>query len=226
MDRCFHAAAILSSPTIPLTSSSLKPPAISPFERWLLSIQDELRVYILWFVQPVDLINLSATSIVVYSILWHYRSHVWGIENFLRLWFPHPQSFLGQLALTSAVISGSQVIRFFDRLCPKPESDIDIFTRIGSVLALGRYLFAVGYVLATDGTDTHNYELGFNARVLDITQGDKLERLSGVYGILSVFNFYRQTLTPNGISVVLKVQVIVVNSDPVDHVIHGFHSSK
>ncbi|KAH6909024.1 hypothetical protein BKA70DRAFT_1221947 [Coprinopsis sp. MPI-PUGE-AT-0042] len=197
---------------------------LSSLERWLVSIDDDLRIYLLWFVHPVDLINLATTSIVLYSMMWHYRTQVWSLDNFLRLWFPHPQSFIQQLTLASAIISSSQVIRFFDRLPPRPDCDLDIFTRVGSVLQLGRFLFSIGFILVTEGKKSDQYDRAFNSRVIRITQGGKLEHSSNGYSILSVFNFVIAS-PDEDVEPLLKVQLIVVNTDPIDFIIHTFHST-
>jgi hypothetical protein len=200
-------------------------PITSLLERWLLSMDDDLRIYVLWFVDPVDLVHLSATSLVVHALIWYYRTQVWDINRFLELWFPYPESFVHQLTLTSAVISGSQVIRFFDRLPPSPDSDLDIFTRVAGVVHLGQYLFDLGFIMVTEGKKSDKYDRSFRQQVLRVTQGDKLERSSAGYNILSVFNFVIAS-DDEDIEPLLKVQLIVVNSDPIDFIIHSFHSSK
>ncbi|KAH6893769.1 kinase-like domain-containing protein [Coprinopsis sp. MPI-PUGE-AT-0042] len=200
-----------------LASSS---PAISTFERWLISLDNTLQLTVLWFLSPVDLVNLSATCFIIRRAIIGYQRSVWSVSSFLSFWFSNPVPFLIRMEGTGSVVSGSQAIRFFDRLPPNPRSDLDIFLRIAGLLPMGRFLALNGYEFSVNACPTPwGY---FETSAFRIAGSRKFDRARQGYNILGVFDFIKAATASEQS---LKVQLVVVNADPAEYIINSFHST-
>ncbi|KAF6752406.1 hypothetical protein DFP72DRAFT_849880 [Ephemerocybe angulata] len=173
-----------------------------------------------------ELVRLSCTSSTVKEYVDIYSEDAWNISNFLDLWFDSPYEFRSYMALTGAVLTGSQAIRFFDRRQPDPSSDLDIVTRIGGTMSLCLYLEEQGYVRVARSREAED-EYPLLDDVLSLSSTKRFCSGSGGSGILGIFDFEKGSFPPfsNGSWQRVKVQVITVTQSPIWHIIHTFHST-
>ncbi|KAF6747813.1 hypothetical protein DFP72DRAFT_821264 [Ephemerocybe angulata] len=199
---------------------------LSPFERFLASSQITLHAKLFDRMPAGDLMRLSKTSTVLREVMEIYQQKRWNIDRFLGCWFWDSGTFRATLARTGAVISGSQALRFMDRLGPSPRSDLDIITRVGGVLALTRYVESHGYT-RVERPRNPNEDYPLIADVLSMTTSNNFCVGGGTDGIIDIFDFERPTSGDiSRFSPVLKVQIIAVAQNPVHHLIYTYHSSK
>lgn len=137
------------------------------------------------------------------------------------------------MARTGAVVTGSQVIRFFDCQPPNPHSDLDVITQVSGVLDLCLFLETNRYSCLYRKNGPKNgrgkpddYPMLTSAFML----ASSFQFLSGGgrTGIVEIIDFVK--LRPSadwvGAEVSHKVQLIVVLQTPIEHIVFGFHSSE
>ncbi|KAJ3548218.1 hypothetical protein NMY22_g1348 [Coprinellus aureogranulatus] len=205
---------------------------ISNFECFVFDLSLKLRATVFGYLSKPDLNRLSRASLFLHSIVEQYCEEAWDITAFLQTWFPNSTGdFRVELARTGAIVTGSQVLRFFDRQPPDPSCDLDIVTRVGGVLDLCMYLEMRGYTRSAreprrshkpgHGDDEDGYPILTSAFAL--TSSVKFLTGGGRTGIVDIIDY----VFPDpevGAEVNYKVQLIVVLQPPVEHVLFGFHS--
>ncbi|KAJ7730779.1 hypothetical protein B0H16DRAFT_1469462 [Mycena metata] len=191
----------------------------SALEMVLLAISDELLLYLLSFCGLKDVFNLKATSTIVQGVVLHYQTLVWNADRFFRPWFRDGTAeFRLALRRSSAIVSGSQLVQFFDR-AHYPGSDMDIFLRLGGVLPMGTWLQTQGYSRIADSTD---YDL---AKRVARTACNMISRTqSGHTPVCAVIDYHRFVCSETVIYR-QKIQLVAVDIDPVQHVLYDFHST-
>ncbi|KAJ7815296.1 hypothetical protein B0H13DRAFT_1924266 [Mycena leptocephala] len=133
-------------------------------------------------------------------------------DTYFQPWFRDgTEKLRNALRQSGAIVSGSQIIQFFDRT-KYPGSDMDIFLRIGGVLNMTRWLTAQGYHL---DAKTEGYGC--------LTE-PYCGRLPGYYcltrahrPIRAVYNYHR--MLRQQLLCTIKIQLVVVDINPVQHVL-------
>ncbi|KAF6750732.1 hypothetical protein DFP72DRAFT_851533 [Ephemerocybe angulata] len=194
--------------------------SISSLERFLATSRTSLHLKVFDRLSAADVVRLSKTSTLIRDALKIYKERKWNIDEFLACWFEDGQSFRATMALAGAVISGSQALRFMDRLGPAPRSDLDVVTRVGGVLALARYIESQGYKrVERPAQPGDKYPLITD--VLSMTSSSRFCSGGGRDGIVEIFDFERPTWgVLNQFTPTLKVQIIAVTQNPVHHLIY------
>ncbi|PPQ81645.1 hypothetical protein CVT26_013896 [Gymnopilus dilepis] len=111
----------------------MKPPTIpvdATFFSSIACLPDAVIYRLFSFVQLEQLILLSKTCWLTRYLVRFYSIRAWSFYGFFRRWFTDSRAFQRMLERTRAVISGSQVVQFFDRAY-YPESDLDIYVQYG-----------------------------------------------------------------------------------------------
>ncbi|KAF5325801.1 hypothetical protein D9611_000602 [Ephemerocybe angulata] len=191
---------------------------LSTIEKFLLLSSNSLRNQLfLWLSKP-DIVQLSCASSILKEYATIYSEGAWNINTFLEPWFQPPTIFRGVMAVSGAVVSGSQALRFFDRQSPNIACDLDIYVRLAGAMTIIVYLLESGYrrdVQLRGG----GYPLLSDLQSLSTTK--RFCSGGGPQGLLAVFDFDK----PGPGSTMLKAQVIVLAQDPIHHVLHNFHST-
>ncbi|KAJ7476315.1 hypothetical protein B0H11DRAFT_1917533 [Mycena galericulata] len=194
---------------------------LSFLEKTLLVMDDNLLAYLFSFWDPHDILKFSRSSSVIQGILQQYRQLVWDPDTYFQPWFREPTAlFRSTLRETGAIVSGSQILQFFDRI-KYLNSDLDIFLRIGGVLQMARWLVRQGYHLTPEQPD---YET-FHRNVIRVSCRILTSTVNQDTGIRAVYNYQRFVASATVIYY-QKIQLIAVDIDPVHHVLYDFHSSK
>ncbi|KAJ3535570.1 hypothetical protein NMY22_g6423 [Coprinellus aureogranulatus] len=195
----------------------------STFERILISIPDAI-FKTLGPLKPNEIQRLARCSSILFHIVAFYTDSAWNLPQFLKTWVENPIKFLAVLESCNAVISGSQALRFMDRLPPVLHNDLDIYTRIGGLPTIHRSLTRDGYVAYTRGGN----QISSIAQHLSYLVSSKRFRRSLCYpGILGVYDYFKilPDNTHTGPDPALKVQIIVVNITPMRFIVQRFHST-
>ncbi|KAJ7829047.1 hypothetical protein B0H13DRAFT_1916682 [Mycena leptocephala] len=193
---------------------------LSSIESFMLCIHKDLLAHLLSFWDPTDITVFSATSYVAHGLIKHYCELVWDVDTYFQPWFRDgTEKLRNALRQSGAIVSGSQIIQFFDRT-KYPGSDMDIFLRIGGVLNMTRWLTAQGYHLdaKTEGYGClHRALLRTTTRIL-------LPNSVPNRPIRAVYNYHRYVASTTSVYY-QKIQLVVVDINPVQHVLFDFHSS-
>ncbi|PPQ66494.1 hypothetical protein CVT26_011182 [Gymnopilus dilepis] len=192
----------------------------SSFEMFLLRACPAVVLQLFDSMELLTLINISASSRALRRLFLSYAQRVWDPAKRFRRWFPNVLEFRRVLRSEDAVISGSFALQFFDRSF-YVESDMDIFVRIAGVTGLCGFITSqgyryqgrpLGYVLDALGRSAHIAKAAKNVTSFE----DPL---------LAVYNFQKFVASETGRVEVLRVQVVVVDTDPVEHILFDFHST-
>ncbi|KAJ7739542.1 hypothetical protein B0H16DRAFT_1465197 [Mycena metata] len=181
---------------------------LSAFETTLLRMPDEQIIRIISFWGLADIVACDSASVV------------WNADRFFAGWFKdHPISFRRVLGECGGIVSGSQVTQFFDR-SRYHDSDMDIFMHIGGITHMGDWLQTQGYSYSSMATE---YD-ALKPDVLRLSCRMLIERNSTDETIKGVFNYIRY-IPSTTTAFIQKIQLIVVDISPIDHIIFDFHSS-
>ncbi|KAJ7106080.1 hypothetical protein C8R43DRAFT_863192, partial [Mycena crocata] len=194
---------------------------LSSFEANLLSAPEPLLLRILSFWSLQDIITCETLSSAFRNIVGFYRSVAWNADNFFRSWFlDSPSWFRAVLKSCNAVVSGSQLVQFFDR-STYFESDMDIFLRIGSVSRMGVWLECQGYILDCTSQGYHDVSHDVDALLTSkMTYGPLMQDNT----VQSVHNYKRFVASPT-VVYLQKIQLVIVDMNPVHHILFDFHST-
>lgn len=199
----------------------------SKFETFIYRLKRSLQRKIFSYLSACELNILSRCSKRLANEVSDYSMFAWNLDNFVRNWFHHTDDLRATMAYTGAVISGSQIIQFFDRCPPIASSDLDILTRIGGIPALICFLESEGYRQVPRKETEHQYNALADCLAVSSSTGfvDRGRR----HGILFIADFERVAgpyLRP-GLheKEKIKVQLIAVTQNPIEHLIYTYHSS-
>lgn len=202
----------------------------SPLERFIYREDATFRNIIFQMLSKVDLVFLSCASSMLLNSVRDYESQAWNLRTLFGYWFFRPLEFRINLAYCGAVVAGSQVLRFFNRLRPTMDSDLDIVTRVGGVAPLVSFLRAEGYTRVPRADTSHENDYPVMTEIFGITSTSRFCRGGGKHGIIEILDFTRERFRrckQGGTELVgfLKVQIIVVSQPPIEHILLTFHSS-
>lgn len=207
--------------------------SLSFFERWLLfSVPDALLCQIFDAIHLADLHRLGRVSTSLYCLFMRYRATRWDIVNFLGLWSTHPTDFMRSLSISGGVISGSQALRFMDRENPSASSDLDIFMRVEGMASFGKMLSRGGYTIHV--RDRHTVLLArgrgiedLDSHISSLVKSRRFSRTLDMPSIICVYDCLKPLLGANGRTrCMLNVQLVLLNSDPIEFIVQDFHSSR
>ncbi|KAF6743185.1 hypothetical protein DFP72DRAFT_850684 [Ephemerocybe angulata] len=171
-----------------------------------------------------DLMQLASSSSLLKELTNIYKDMVWRVDDFLATWFYASLKFRCILGFTGAIVSGSQVIRFLDRMEPAISSDLDILTRVGGVLSLVNYLEDEGYT-RVQRKPGRKEDYPLLADVCALSSTTQFCKGGGKHGIVEIFDFEKKLgRTLQGVDR-LKVQVVVVVQNPIQHILFSYHST-
>ncbi|PPQ79933.1 hypothetical protein CVT26_004162 [Gymnopilus dilepis] len=178
---------------------------------------------VLLFFSCLDLqsvINVSRTSTLLHAHYLTYRHIAWDPLRRYRNWFPNANTFRRLIRDTNTVISGSFVVQFFDREF-YPGSDMDIYLRMAGVDDLCKWLKTQGYRYILRNREyavmRHRHRVHVQRAVQNKSSHDN--------PLLAVYNFQRWVASASGYIERQRIQVIVVDTDPVEHILFDFHST-
>ncbi|KAI1783928.1 hypothetical protein LXA43DRAFT_867886, partial [Ganoderma leucocontextum] len=182
---------------------------------------------------PIDLIfRLRATSMTLFCAVEAYRLRTWNPVGVLEPFFADVRSFLAMLDKCDGVVSGSQVVRLLQRAAfPDPGSDLDIFVPRHGLLRMGRWLKRHGYVYQSSGRK----HVFFDVEVIRsasmtsgaVADGPDTYPSSSRASHFATYHFIREEVRRTADGSVLEnvVQVVVVDTLPVQYIINNFHST-
>ncbi|KAJ7495920.1 hypothetical protein B0H11DRAFT_1910206 [Mycena galericulata] len=181
---------------------------LSRLEATLLSLPNCLLLHVLSFWSPQCIATCDSLSTLA-----------WDVDRFFAPWFiDDTVDFRVMLERCGAVVSGSLITQFFDRTLYR-DSDMDIFLRMGGLPEMGAWLVSQGYIYSSTST-------GYRAlrRAIQRVSGKVVsDPVDGHRTIRTVLNFKRLVASTTIIHI-QKIQLVVVDMDPIHHVLFDFHS--
>ncbi|PPQ83057.1 hypothetical protein CVT26_011788 [Gymnopilus dilepis] len=192
----------------------------SPFETVLLRLTKDA-VFIMFHGFDVrSLFAVARTSKLIHCLYRIYSKSVWDPDTHYGRWFHDVAYFKELLHHTGAVVSGSFALQFFGRLY-YPSSDMDIFLRAAGADDFCSWLREEGYYCSAD-----RYEYG------ELAGGESTHYTKAVANktsfhdpLLGVYAFKKDITSLSGKGETLCIQIIVVDVDPVQHILFDFHST-
>ncbi|KAJ7783130.1 hypothetical protein B0H16DRAFT_1803411 [Mycena metata] len=204
-----------------ISNATTRDARLSKLECLLLTAPHPLLFRILSFWHLSDILASDRVSCVLHNVVRYYKSIVWNPDIFFERWFrDSPTEFRRTLGECGAAVSGSQITQFLDRTI-YDESDMDIFLRIGGVQHMGGWLESQGYTYSE--SDTSDYE-AFSRDLLRLSSRIILERNPTATSIKGVFDYARY-IASTTVIFIQKIQLIVVDTNPIHHIIFDFHST-
>jgi hypothetical protein len=92
------------------------------------------------------LVRLGRLNRLFRYVVVYYFKTTWNVKTFLHRWFRDPQMFLSLLRKTLSLVTGSQVVAFFDR-GPIGLEPLDIVVPKREVARVALFLCEEGYIL-------------------------------------------------------------------------------
>ncbi|PPQ97060.1 hypothetical protein CVT26_001242 [Gymnopilus dilepis] len=192
----------------------------SPFESALLRLTQDAVFTMFHGFDVLSLFAVARASRIVHAIYCIYRRHVWDPDVHYGRWFHDVAYFKELLHRTSAVVSGSFALQFFGRLY-YPSSDMDIFLRAAGADDVCSWLREEGYNSNVDGDEYGEWGAGESPHYTKAV----MNKSSFHDPLLGVYAFQKIGSPPAGQDETLRIQVIVVDVDPVQHILFDFHST-
>ncbi|KAJ7157063.1 hypothetical protein C8R43DRAFT_832426, partial [Mycena crocata] len=168
-----------------------------------------------------DILTCELVSSTFRQIVQYYKSVAWDPDAFLHPWFiDDPAAFRSILKQCGAVVSGSQMIQFFDRTTYHG-SDMDIFLRIGGVLPMSGWLENQGYNLIS----SHNGYPDVKRKVNRLLISKMNEHPCVQNDTVKAVHNYQRFIASLTVVYSQKIQLITVDMNPIHHVMFDFHST-
>ncbi|PPQ65617.1 hypothetical protein CVT26_000559 [Gymnopilus dilepis] len=193
---------------------------LSTLETVLLQLRPDSLNLVLAELDILSLLRFSRSSTCLRSIYFCYKETAWDPVKSYQRWFNHPAAFRRLLRRTNAVISGSFALQFFDRSY-YPDSDMDIYLRCAGAMDVCRWLTTEGYRYVKSDKSYKHVPLQHQGHIQKAVKNNStLNR-----PLLGVYNFKKTLASSTGYIEQLLIQVIVVDIDPIEHILFGFHST-
>lgn len=168
------------------------------------------------------ILRMSMTCFRLHHVVESYIRSTWDPNQFFSRWFSRPVAFRQMLGRCNAIVSGSGALQFFDRTYYE-DSDLDIFMRPAGVLRLSEWLRDDGYGYISEDEE---YRF-FNQVVCVVDYSDERDHPTFLpKNMKAVFTFSRPASSPSGVLFSRRVQLIIVDIDPVEFITLDFHTSK
>ncbi|KAJ3530865.1 hypothetical protein NMY22_g8396 [Coprinellus aureogranulatus] len=191
--------------------------------RAFLSRGNSAEIDVLFFFIPwPDLTRLSATSSALRKVVEEYRKRIWNVNHHLHPFVDHAPTFRSILAFSGALVTGWQVIRFFDRLPPSPTYGLDIVTRVGGVVPLVLFLESIAYKRVPENPCISMESFPSMADVFQISSNTSFDSKGGATGIVAVLEYFRVVQESDRDT---KIRIFVVTQSPVEHMLLSYHST-
>ncbi|PPQ74738.1 hypothetical protein CVT26_005070 [Gymnopilus dilepis] len=192
----------------------------SSLEMFLLRVSWSILLELFDVVDVVTLIALSKTSKALRRLFICYAQARWDPAKRYRSWFSDVLEFRRVLKRSGAVVSGSFALQYFDRTF-YAESDMDLFVRIGGVGPLCDFVRSQGYGSVGYNLDYDECAAEGGAHIIKAA----LNITSYEDPLLGVYTFKKFVAWPSGRVDMLQIQVVVVDTEPVEHILFDFHST-
>ncbi|PPQ84650.1 hypothetical protein CVT26_004334 [Gymnopilus dilepis] len=196
---------------------------LSTFEIFLLQLRPPLLEYILNRFEVKSIIAVSRASTTLHAIFTWYSGITWDPTRRLRRWFVDTLAFRRLLYRTNAVVSGSFALQLFDRSY-YDRSDMDLYARTAGVEDIRHWLSTQGYRSTEEISSPYDYLSGIDHRRPHVVKA-VMNKTSYNDPLLAVYNFKKLIASADGYIEILRVQLIVVDTDPVEHILYDFHST-
>lgn len=198
---------------------------IAALEKFLIVLTRAQLHNLLSYISTADMLTLGRVSITVRNAIRLYQRTIFDFRNFFSDWFSDVERFRRVIYDCNAVISGSQALQFFERL-KFSSSDMDIFARAGGLQPLTKFLIEMGYKPRFSKT-VDEYEAGRLLSPNILAKKCILRGSSAKHPLLGVYNFSKTVLQGPDLKFArLLIQIVIVDTEPVNHIVFGFHSSK
>jgi len=203
---------------------------LSRFETWLITSPIEIFVRLFSFFSIKRIHAMRRTSKSLHGVCQAYISIVWDMGQRFQNWFDDAGDFRRILYEANAVISGSQALQYFDRSY-YPESDMDIFVRVGGAGIISHWLLDQSYAQNVD-PPSYSYSI-LRSKITALVGRCVQDKSSSNRPLLGVMNFIKKKdgklLTESddltSYTAYYRVQVVVVDIEPVNYILYEFHSS-
>ncbi|KDR72124.1 hypothetical protein GALMADRAFT_213556 [Galerina marginata CBS 339.88] len=194
------------------------------FDDFVTGMPNSLILHFLSFFDSDSIILVGKVSVRLRAVYRWFCNQAWNPCKVYEDWFAQSaRQFRYQLHHTGAIVSGSIALQFFDRV-QYPNSDMDIFVRTGGAEYICQWILCEGYRYGHDLSDTY-YGQVVDAELKGANQKCVTNSSSFENAVLAVHNFTKLVGRRDGSVHLMTVQVIVVDVDPVEHVLFDFHSS-
>jgi len=192
----------------------------SRFEVMLIRLERTGVFYLFSFFDALRILRLQKVNQLLRAISQTYSTTAWDFERFANEWFRNGENFRNILHRTSAVLSGSAALQFFARE-RYPSSDMDIYVRKAGSETLARWVIHEGYHQASAGRRRYSYS---TPAIMPKNRPSSDVRNHG--GLIEVHNFVKHSIKANSSVTGRRLQIIIVDVEPLDHILYNFHSSK
>ncbi|TEB21626.1 hypothetical protein FA13DRAFT_1819394 [Coprinellus micaceus] len=197
---------------------------LSLLERFLIEAKDWDAISLYDRLHWPDLTRLSAASRLLHHLVRSYKETIWNIDIFAAEWFDNPIEFRAILALTGALVAGSQVVQFFDGHQPLNGTPLDVVTRVGGVPGFIVFLEEEGYEKVPVGGEVNSDAESTMASAFAMSSTIQFQERGRINGIVDVLEYVKPRI-PGRYAEVVRIQIIVVTQNPVEHILMNYHST-
>ncbi|PPR00618.1 hypothetical protein CVT26_012202 [Gymnopilus dilepis] len=192
----------------------------SSFEIFVLRLSPSLIKHLMDHMDARSLIMLSKTSRTLGGAYVCYAAAVWNPLVMYKRWFRHGWSFRRLLRRCGAMLSGSVVFDFFDR-AQRRNNTMHIFLRAAGADEVCGWLAGEGYETVLGDYDP-NDPLWHGRHCTEAVR----PRGEEDGPILAAYTFRKEGVSATGFRDLFSVKVIVIDIDPIQHLLFDFHASK
>ncbi|TEB18817.1 hypothetical protein FA13DRAFT_1821451 [Coprinellus micaceus] len=186
---------------------------LSLLERFLIEAKDWDAISLYDRLHWPDLTRLSAASRLLHHLVRSYKETIWNIDIFAAEWFDNPIEFRAILALTGALVAGSQVVQFFDGHQPLNGTPLDVVTRVGGVPGFIVFLEEEGYEKVPVGGEVNSDAESTMASAFAMSSTLQFQERGRINGIVDVLEYVKPRI-PGRYAEVVRIQIIVVTQKP------------
>jgi len=198
-------------------------PRLSKAEEFFLTIDDDARNEIFSLCQADTLLRLCRVSSTMAGLSRAYIHATWDIQKFLKRWFQSPKRFLHVLHVSGGIVAGSQPLQFFKRT-RYPNTSLDIYIRFGAMTAMLLWLEDADFIRSGEGS--FKAALDDFLLEMDPSKDDSFHTVQTTEtGILAIVVYNKDVLRPDGQIETMTVRVVIVEEDPMFHIVFRSHSS-
>ncbi|KAH9854424.1 hypothetical protein C2E23DRAFT_726875 [Lenzites betulinus] len=203
--------------------------SLSVFELFLLSSDDSELDAFFARLSPNIIMRIRRLSSSSLHAVDAYCNRRWDIDVLLGRWFRQPSGFLYMLDACHAVVSGSEVLRFFGRHS-YVGYELDIYAPWSGVLEMGRWLKGHGYVYQASADKHPLFDVavmmassfcGSTPSSLVLSTGQKRPP----YTAFSFVCPHKTALPTQHRLMGSRIQLIAVRASPERFIIDQFHST-
>jgi len=192
----------------------------SQFEVMLIRLKHTGIFHLFSFFDALAITRLHKVNQLFRAVSQTYSAAAWDFEKFSNEWFDDGENFRNILHCSSALLSGSAALQFFARE-RYPSSDMDLYVRRAGSEMLARWVVREGYYPTNGGRSRYSYT---TPSIVPQTRPSSNTMNPG--GLIEVHNFVKNSIEANSSLTQRCIQIIIVDIEPLDHILFNFHSSK